>query len=227
MFYGALMTTTPSARGTLPKRQGQFRCVLVEDQVLFEQLLGALLQAENLVDVVAAAHTVKEGIDACRQHLPDILLLDLAMPDGDGLAVARALAECRPDARTIIISGQADTFRCPPDLKQQIYSVIDKTRSFAVVRQELTGCLGQLSSAPPAAGPADNLSRLTPREAEIFRFIGRGLSTKEIAAAAFISPQTVETHRKRIAAKLGLRASAMTRLATLHGLTAAPVAPGA
>lgn len=185
---------------------------------MFEQLLGSLIQAENLVEIVAAAHTVKGGIAACRQHQPDLLLLDLALPDGDGLAVARALAECRPDARTIVISGQADTFRCPPDLKQHIYSVIDKTRSFAVVRQELTGCLAQMSPEAAAADLGD-IARLSPREAEIFRLIGRGLSTKEIAAAAFISPQTVETHRKKIAAKLGLRASAMVRRATLHTLT--------
>ena len=205
--------------GSSSVTQGKFRCVLVEDQVLFEQLLGALLKAEDLVDVVAAAHTVKAGIEACCRHQPDILLLDLALPDGDGLSVARALAKCRPDARTIIISGEADTFRCPPDLKPHVYSVIDKTRTFAVVRQELAGCLARMS--PGAAPSAQNIERLSPREHEIFCMIGRGMSTKEIAAAARISPQTVETHRKKIAAKLGLRASALVRRATLHELSSA------
>jgi len=185
---------------------------------MFEQLLGSFIQAEDLVEIVAAAHSAKEGIAACRRHQPDLLLLDLALPDGSGLDVARALAECRPEARTIIISGQADTFRCPPDLKEHIYSVIDKTRTFAVVRQELCGCIVRMSPAGTTTGPGD-IARLSPREAEIFRMIGRGLSTKEIAAAAFISPQTVETHRKKIAAKLGLRANTLIRFAILHGLT--------
>lgn len=219
-FLNSPMPTKSPARGTLPNRQGRFRCVLVEDQVMFEQLLGALLQAENLVDIVATAHTVEKGMEACRKHRPDILLLDLALPDGDGLAVARTLAQLRPDARTIIISGQADTFRCPADLKKHIYSVIDKTRTFAVVRQELAGCLGQLVPGEPAAAAGEVLARLSPREHEIFRLIGRGLSTKEIASAAFISPQTVETHRKKITAKLGLRASALVRYAALQNLTA-------
>jgi DNA-binding NarL/FixJ family response regulator len=193
--------------------------LLVEDQVMFKELLGALIEAENLLEVVAAAHTVREGITACHRHQPDLLLLDLALPDGSGLDVARALAECRPEAQTIIISGQADTFRCPPDLKEHIYSIVDKTRPFAVVRQELIGCLGKLSSGQSSTGCAGDISRLSPREAEVFRLIGRGLSSKEIAAAAFISPQTVATHRKKIAAKLGLRANALFRFATLHALT--------
>jgi DNA-binding NarL/FixJ family response regulator len=191
--------------------------LLVEDQVMFKELLGTLLEAENLIEVVAAVQTVRDGIAACHRHQPDLLLLDLALPDGSGLDVARALAECRPEAQTIIISGQADTFRCPPDLKEHIYSIVDKTRPFAVVRQELLGCLGKLSSGQNSTG---DISRLSPREVEVFRLIGRGLSSKEIAAAACISPQTVATHRKKIAAKLGLRANALVRFATLHGLTA-------
>lgn len=194
---------------------------------MFEQLLGALLQAESLVNIVSSAHTVKEGIEACRQHQPDILLLDLALSDGDGLAVARALAKCRPGARTIIISGQADTFRCPPDLKEHIYSVIDKTRTFAVVRQELTYCLQGLSPADRPDNTAETLARLSPRETEIFQLIGRGLSTKEIATAAFISPHTVQTHRKNIAAKLNLRATALNRFAILQEITAASGETGA
>lgn len=214
------MPTKSPSHGTLPNPQGKFRCVLVEDQVMFEQLLGALLEAEEMVDVVASAHTVKMGIEACRQHRPDILLLDLALPDGSGLEAARALVECRPDARIIIISGEADTFRCPPDLKPHVYSVIDKTRTFAVVRQELVGCLAQMSPVTSAKKHGD-ITCLSPREAEIFRLLGQGLSTKEIAAAAFISPHTVATHRKKIAAKLSLRSSALIRRATLHELAAA------
>ena len=213
------MPRAPLKGGRIPSAQRKFHCVLVEDQVLFEQLLAALLEAEDLVDVVASAHSVKDGIAACRQHRPDLLLLDLALPDCSGLEVARALACCRPDARIIIISGQADTFRCPPDLKPHVYSVIDKTRTFAVVRQELAGCLARMS--PGAAPSAQNIEQLSPREHEIFCMIGRGMSTKEIAAAARISPQTVETHRKKIAAKLGLRASALVRRATLHELSSA------
>jgi DNA-binding NarL/FixJ family response regulator len=73
--------------------------------VLFEQLLRFTLESAGLVDVVAVAHSAKEGIEACRAHLPDLLLLDLALPDKNGLAVAGELAKCRPGAQTIIVSG--------------------------------------------------------------------------------------------------------------------------
>lgn len=227
MFYAPLiMPKSPPNRGKLKVPARKFRCVIVEDQVMFEQLVSALLRAEDTVEVVATAHTVKEGIEICRRHRPDLLLLDLGLPDGDGLAVARALATSQPEARTIIVSGQADTFRCPPDLRQHIYSVIDKTRTFAVVLQELAGCLGQMSPEGAPAGQS-GIARLSPREEEIFRLVGRGMSTKEIATAACISPQTVETHRKKIAAKLGLRAAAMVRQAALHALTAGTTGPRA
>ena len=75
----------------------------------------------------------------------------------------------------------------------------------------------KLSPQPP---PSVNLDKLSRRELEIFRHLGRGLSTKEIAAAVRISEHTVETHRKNIASKLGLRASALIRHAALHDLLA-------
>lgn len=183
---------------------------------MFLQLLRAMLEAEQLVEVVAVARSAKEGVAACRRTRPDILLLDLALPDGKGLDVARALAKCRPEARTIIVSGEADTFRCPPDLKKQVYSVVDKTRTFDVVRQELAGCLREI--APITGAARENIGQLSPRETEILRLIGQGMSTKEIAAAASISQNTVETHRKKIAAKLGVRAGGLVRHAALYDL---------
>lgn len=183
---------------------------------MFQQLLSSLLEAEQMVEVVAVAHSAKEGIEACRRNLPDILLLDVALPDRDGLAVARVLAKCQPAARTIVVSGQADTFRCPPDLKGQIYSVVDKTRAFSVLRHELAELIAQTS---PGGGPATgSTEKLSQREAEILRMIGQGMSTKEIATTACISQNTVETHRKKIAAKLGIRASSLVRHAALYDL---------
>lgn len=184
---------------------------------MFEQLLTALLEAEGILEVVASAHTVRDGIAACRNHLPDLLLLDLALPDGHGMEVADALASLRPDARTIIVSGEADTFRCPPGSKPFIHSVVDKTRAFAVLRGEIADLRAKWAGADECGGGTDALS---PRELEIFRLIGRGMSNKEIASAAFISCQTVETHRKNIAAKLGISARELMRRACLHDLTA-------
>lgn len=183
---------------------------------MFRELLGALIEAEDLLVVAAAANSACDGIEACERHRPDILLLDLALPDRNGLAVARALAKCHPAARTIIVSGEADTFQCPPDLKPQVYSVVDKTRAYSVLRTEIGNLVRQLGGGD--ASPPDETAALSAREMEIYRLVGLGLTSKEIAARIFISPQTVDTHRRKIAAKLGMSASAIVQRAALQNL---------
>ncbi len=194
----------------------RLRCVIVEDHLMFRELLGALIEAEDLLEVAAVANSAREGIAACERHRPDILLLDLALPDGNGLAVARALAECHPAARTIIVSGEADTFKCPPDLKSHIYSIVDKTRSFSLLRNEIASLVRLLANGDASSPEATRA--LSARELEIYCLIGLGLTSKEIATQLFLSAKTVDTHRRKIAAKLGMSASSIVQRATLHNL---------
>jgi DNA-binding NarL/FixJ family response regulator len=196
----------------------RLRSVIVEDHRMFRELVGALLEAENLLEVAAVANSAREGIEACRRLRPDILLLDLALPDRNGIAVARALAKCHPTARTIIVSGEADTFLCPPSLQRHIYSIVDKTHAFSVLRKEIADLVRQLTGAESAA-PGDT-GALSPRELEIYRLVGLGLTSKEIAARIFTSRHTVDTHRRKIAAKMGLGASALVQRAVVHNLVA-------
>lgn len=186
---------------------------------MIRELLGALLEAENLVEVVGVAATAREGIEACKLHRPDILLLDLALPGGNGVAVARALAGFNPAARTIIVSGEADTFRCPPALKSHIYSIVDKTRAFTILRAEISGLVRRFAKGRAAGVPVQT-SVLTPREDEVFHLVGDGLTSKEIADRLSISYQTVETHRRKIASKMGVSASALVSRAAIQNLTA-------
>lgn len=202
----------------------RLRCVIVEDHQMFRELLGVLIEAEDLVEVAAAANSAREGIEACELHRPDILLLDLALPDRNGLAVARALAKCHPAARTIIVSGEADTFQCPADLKSHIYSIVDKTRAYSVLRTEIGNLVREL--AGDGASPPDETRALSPREMEIYRLVGFGLTSKEIAARLFLSLQTVETHRRKIAAKLGMSASSIVQRAALKNLVCKASQPG-
>jgi signal transduction histidine kinase/DNA-binding NarL/FixJ family response regulator len=183
---------------------------------MFRDLIGALLQAEDLLEVVAIANSAREGIAACELHRPDILLLDLALPDGCGLTVARALAKCHPASRTIVVSGQADTLLCPPDLKSHIYSIVDKTRAFAALRTEINNLVREPARVGIPPGDAEDV--LTPSELVVYRLVGRGLSSKEIAARIHNSAHTVDTHRRKICAKLGLGASSLVQHAAIHNL---------
>ncbi len=201
---------------TAPKpTPGKPRCVIVEDHLMFRELLGALLEAEGLVEVVAVARTAREGSNACELHRPDLLLLDLSLPGGNGVAVARTLAKCNPAARTVIVSGEADTFRCPPALKSQVYSIVDKTRAFSILRSEVASLVRKLGG--DAVHP--ETSSLSPREIQVFELVGHGLTSKEIGDRLQLSYQTVETHRRRIGAKLGISSSALVSRAAIHNLT--------
>jgi len=182
---------------------------------MFLQLLVAMLAAQPRLEVVATADSVALGRLACINHRPDVLILDLALPDGRGTQVVEALRAVSPSSWVIILSGEASSFVCPRELRDMVHAVVDKTRAYEALSQELAALLQR----PGAEWPEPELVRpLTPRENEILTLIGRGLSNREIAAKLHLSQRTVETHRKNIAAKIGASGPELIRLAALrHG----------
>ena len=195
------MNASPSAN------QRTLHCLIVEDQVMFLQLLRSMLEAIPGIEVRATAFSQAEAIALCRtDDPPELLILDLSLPDGDGLEVAYTLAEHRPDAKVVVLSGQASSFVCPAPLRPLIVGVVDKTAAFSQLQAVLESCLPQRKAL------------LTPRQQEIHGLIGQGLSNKEIARATALSIATVETHRKAIAQKLGMRGAELVRQASLLGL---------
>jgi DNA-binding NarL/FixJ family response regulator len=187
-------------------RATRLQCLIVEDQLMFQQLLRSMLEAMPGLEVKATATTQAEAIAHCSgEDPPDLLILDLALPDGDGLAVAQALAQRRPDAQVVVLSGQASSFVCPAGLQPMICGVVDKTAAFSQLQSVLEHCL------PNRPEP------LTQRQREIYALIGRGLSNKDIAQTAGLTVTTVETHRKAIAQKLGVSGAELVRQASLLG----------
>jgi DNA-binding NarL/FixJ family response regulator len=189
---------------TVNRRPKTLTCVVVEDQGLFLEMLGGMLNMRGGLVVTATALNVAEGRAACTRHRPDLLLLDLDLPDGSGLDVARHLLDFKPSARIIIVSGHADEFVSPRWLHDSIHAVISKNDTFSALRGALDELLALHNNT---ARPRDTKSYqdkpLTAREAEIFALIGQGLSSKEIGGRLYLSEHTVQAHRKRIATKLG------------------------
>jgi DNA-binding NarL/FixJ family response regulator len=192
------------------------RCLIVEDEIMFAQMLAGMLRGIAGLEVAGIAHSRRDALAACETLKPDLLVLDLALPDGNGVDVARALARKNPKSRSIILSGQASVFVLPPTLRQHIHAVVDKTKAYSVLQREVLQLLAMDSTAPASADPE---SVLSPREREVFRELGRGLLNKQIAEQLGISTGTVAIHRKRIAAKLDKRGSELVRLASLHHRT--------
>jgi DNA-binding NarL/FixJ family response regulator len=184
---------------------------------MFLQLLVAMLRTQPDLNVVATAGTAADGIAACSTFRPDLLILDLVLPDADGLCVAQALRVIQPSARVIILSSHAPSFLRPLELRSMIHAVVDKTRAYEELLEEiatLTGAGGRHQQQLPHA---ENLRALTTRERDVLRLIGKGLDNRDIATELAISVRTVETHRSRIVDKLGIQGKAeLVRQAMLY-----------
>lgn len=189
--------------------QAPLRCVVVEDQLMFLQLLVAMLRTIEGLEVMATAQTAAAGVAACLEVAPDLLILDLSLPDQDGTVVAEALAQHNPSARVIVLSAAASSFVCDARLQPMLQAVIDKIDVCDTLVAEINELLG--CSQPSASG-------LTPREQEVLMLIGRGLTTRQIAAELRLAPFTVNTHRRNISAKLGMKGSQLVRHAALQAI---------
>lgn len=193
------------------------RTLVVEDQLMFQELLVGMLRSQTFLGEVATASTAAEGIAACASLRPDLLILDIALPDAEGLTVAKALQVLNPAAKVIVLSSHASTFLRPPELRDTISAVIDKARAFEELLQEIAAITG---TAPIALAEDDALSRealaqLTQRERQVLERMGRGESNKSMAQELALSVRTVESHRRNIATKLGYSGARLIRIATL------------
>ena len=185
------------------------RCVVVEDQGMFLHMLVMMLHSLAGLEVVATATTAEEGIKACEELAPDLLLLDLALPDRSGVVVAESLSRVNPEARLIVLSAGASSFVCDACLEPMLHAVVDKIDAC----ETLTTEIGEL-----LAERRDDPAPLTTREEEVLQLIGQGLSNAQIAERMVLSVHTVGTHRRNITSKLGMRGSELIRHATLRAM---------
>ncbi len=185
------------------------RCVVVEDQLMFQQLLVGMLYGITGLEVVATATTAAAGIQACRELRPELLILDLGLPDQDGITVAKALAAVNPQARVIVLSAATRGFVGDPAIDPILHAVVDKVdacETLAIEIAELLDC---------STNPTTLLSE---REEQVLLLIGQGFSNRRIAEQLGLSVHTVHTHRRNISQKLHVKGGELVRQAALHTL---------
>jgi len=192
------------------------RVVIADDHRVVRDGLCYLLGQEPDVEVVGEAGDGKRTVDVVAATRPDVLLLDLYMPEGDGHAVLEALRAVphRP-AVVVLTSATADEhlsravqagataylLKTAP-AEDVIAAVRDAAAGTASLSSELLTRLTRALRRPP---PLDPLAPLSPRERDVLRLIARGHSNRQIARELAIGEQTVKTHVKGILAKLGLQ----------------------
>jgi DNA-binding NarL/FixJ family response regulator len=195
------------------------RVVLVDDHRLFRA--GVRSELGDEVEVVGEAETVAEAVVLIRDLQPDVVLLDVHMPDGGGRAVLAGVGTSAPATRFLALSvsdaaedvigvirggarGYVTKSISAPELADAVRRVAGGD---AVFSPRLAGfVLDAFSSSPPVPddAPSEDLDVLTARERDVLRLIARGYTYKEVAAELFISGKTVETHVSSVLRKLQL-----------------------
>ena len=191
------------------------RVFLVDDHAMFRAGVRAELGA--FVDVIGEASTVADAISAITASQPDVVLLDVHMPDGGGRAVLEALRRTQPNVKFLALSvsdaaedvigliragaqGYVTKTISPEQLADAVRRVADGD---AVFSPRLAGFVLDAFAARPDVPVADpELDQLTNREREVLRLLARGYAYKEIAKELYISIKTVETHVSNVLRKL-------------------------
>lgn len=189
---------------------------IVDDHALWRAGVRAELAAH--LDVVGEAGTVEDAVDLIARAVPDVVLLDVHMPDGGGLEVLRQARAAGTTSRFLALSvsdaaedviaivrggarGYVTKAIAPAELVDAIRRVADGD---AVFSPRLAGFVLDAFAGAPAPAGDDGLDQLTPREREVLRLLARGYLYKEIAHRLEISPKTVEAHVSAVLRKLQL-----------------------
>jgi len=215
------------------EKQKRIRLLLVDDHPVVLDGIKSRLSAQDNFEVVGDAANGQEAVRKARQLLPDIVLMDISMPDMNGLESITLLRKHVPEAKILVLTMHdnreyiAQTIRLgargyvlkdtsPAELVRAIQLIHAGEVFFspAVSRVLLDELVGGRKSKSDTSGPAD----LSTREREVLVLIADGLSNKEIAGQLGVGVRTVETHRERIMRKLEIR--------TVAGLTKFAIAKG-
>lgn len=220
------------------------RVIIVDDQAMVRAGFAALLSAQADIDVVGEAPDGRSGVQVSRTVHPDVVLMDVRMPEMDGLSAARELLDPPPgvvhrpkvlmlttfdiddyvyEALRAGASGFLLKDAPPADLIAAVRVVASGEALLApsVTRRLIADFVGRRPA--PRKNPALRLNGLTPRETEVLELIARGLSNQEIAGHLVLAEQTVKTHIGRVLGKLDLRDRAQ---AVIFAYEAGLVRPG-
>jgi NarL family two-component system response regulator LiaR len=189
------------------------RVLIVDDHAVVRQGLRAFLELQDGIEPVGEAADGEEAVAAAERLRPDVVLMDLVMPQLDGVGAMRRLREIVPSARVIVLTSFLDEERLLPALRAGAAGYLLKNaQPQEVARAVRAAHRGEAILDPVVAArlmealgdQEEPLDSLTPREREVLVLIGRGYPNKRIASELQLSEKTVKAHVGRVLAKLGV-----------------------
>lgn len=203
------------------------RILIADDHSLVRAGIRRLLESSPDIEVVAEAGNGREAIALTEIHLPDVALLDLSMPELNGLDAAQEIRRRFQRVEVIIMSMHNDSANVREALARGARGFVVKDAAPAELEMAVRAAMrGEVFLSPQVSGHivqamlgkgSDGIEALSPRQREVFQRLGAGQSSKEIAAELKVSAKTIETHRARIMETLGCRHSAdLIRMAIRH-----------
>ena len=216
--------------------------LLVDDHAMVREALAAVINAERDLQIVGQASNGREGCEKAVQLKPQVVLLDISMPELGGIEAAQRIRASVKDIRIIMLTAHEDDPYVERALEAGVDGYLSKKSAAATLPQAIRDVASGLRVyAPPVhrklaqyekENPAGQLrkknsEKLTARETEVLKLVAEGNANKQTAGKLGISIKTVEKHRQKVMEKLRMHDTAgLTRYAVQAGLVEAPVFPG-
>jgi DNA-binding NarL/FixJ family response regulator len=197
------------------------RVLIADDDDLMRAGLVELLSGEPEIEIVAEAATGRQAVERARRLCPDVVLMDVRMPDLNGIQATRELTRAAPDTKVLILTtfeqddyifgalrAGASGFLLKRSRPEELIAAVHTiARGESLLSPSVTRLvIDRMAQQPvPEFAAEAKLDELTRREREVLELIARGLSNREIATELFVEESTVRTHVKRIQMKLQLR----------------------
>lgn len=205
--------------------------VIAEDMEIIRMGLRALLESAGGIKVTGEAANGREALEKVRQHPPDVVLMDLSMPEMDGTEAIARMKKSDPGVKIIVLTVH--------DQDQIVYDALNAGADGYLLKdttlEELQRAIAHVMRGDPyfsqaispvllkgylksrVAGGGDSLDRLSDREREVLKLLADGVSQKEISDRLFISTKTVESHRSNMLKKLGVQSTAELIVLAVRG----------
>lgn len=188
--------------------------IIIDDHPIVLQGFSHILQGEDQIDLLASFTSAEEGLAFLQEQEVDVVLLDINMPDMNGIEACQRISKDHPNCKVIAISNNNENSIIQRMLQSGASGYVLKNAS----ADELVQCIREAAAGRTAlsqdvqgilkSAKAGNLPKITRRETEILQLLAQGMTSPEIAEKMFVSPLTIETHRRNLIQKFQVSNSA-------------------